>query len=172
MPNHNGDGLLPTMPPAGLSHVRTELKRRRIRTAIPPHPIQANSETTPHGHLSNALVPAHRQVHVPPSPVRVDACGRLRGLHQQEAQQRVALLADVPQPLLVTTGVLAWYHPHVAAFVRAIQLLQTPPSGQRAELVIQSWYAPLALHAAIRNFQSGARRPPSLAGGGSNYASR
>src|SRR6516162_11498126 len=115
MPTHNGDGLLPTMPPARLSHVRTELKRRRIRTAIPPHPIQANSETTPHGHLSNVLVPAHRQVHVPPSPVRVDACGRLRGLHQQEAQQRVALLADVPQPLLVTTGVLAWYHPHVRA---------------------------------------------------------
>src|SRR6202040_1403938 len=36
-------------------------------------------------------------------------------LHQQEAQQGTALLADVPQPLLASTGVLTRNHPHVGA---------------------------------------------------------
>ena len=53
---------------------------------------------------------------------------------------------------------------------RAIQLNPPSPSGRRAELVIQSRNAPLTLHAAIRNLQSGAGRPPSLAGRGRKHA--
>jgi hypothetical protein len=34
---------------------------------------------------------------------------------QQESQQGVASLADVPQPLLAGTGVLTRNHPHVRA---------------------------------------------------------
>src|SRR5215472_15176060 len=49
------------------------------------------------------------------SPLRADACGCLSCLDQQEAQQRIALFADVPQLLLASTGVLARNHPHVAA---------------------------------------------------------
>jgi hypothetical protein len=36
-------------------------------------------------------------------------------LHQQEAQQGIALLGDVPQPLLASTGVFTRNHPHVRA---------------------------------------------------------
>jgi len=115
MPIHLLRRLLHTMSGTELSHVRTELERRRIRTSVPPHPVQANPQLPPHRDLSNALVPTHRQVHVPTSPLRIASCCRLGGLHQQEAQQGVALLADVPQPLLASTGVLTRNHPHVRA---------------------------------------------------------
>ena len=115
MPNQAHDVLLHTMSGTELSHVRTELQRRRVRTSIPPHPVQANRQTSPHRDLGNALVPAHRQVHVATSPLRVDSCCRLCRLHQQESQQRISLLADVSQPLLASAGVLARNHPHIRA---------------------------------------------------------
>src|SRR2546426_9790540 len=105
MPNQVDGVLLHTMSGTELSRVRTELQRRRIRTTVSPHPVQANSQTAPQRHLGNASVPTHRQVNVATSPVRVDAGRRLRGLHQQETQQGIALLADVPQPLLAPAGV-------------------------------------------------------------------
>ena len=49
------------------------------------------------------------------SPVRMDTRRRLGRLHQQEAQQGTALFADVPQPLLASTGVLTRNQPHVRA---------------------------------------------------------
>jgi hypothetical protein len=45
----------------------------------------------------------------------MDACCCLGRLYQQKAQQRAALLADVPQPLLTSTGVLTRNHAHVRA---------------------------------------------------------
>src|SRR6266481_5458940 len=96
-----------------LSHVRTELERRRILTTIPPHPVQANRQTPSHRHLGNALVPTHRQVQVPTSPVRLDTRCCLGGLHQQEAQQGTTLLADVSQSLFSSTGVRTRNHPPV-----------------------------------------------------------
>src|SRR6204780_900372 len=115
MPHQVHDALLHAMSGTELSHVRTELERRRIRTSIPPHPVQANPQLPPHRYLGNALVSAHRQVNVSTAPVRIVAHRRLRRLHQQESQQRIALLADVPQSLLATTGVFARNHPHVVA---------------------------------------------------------
>ena len=113
MPHQVHDALLHAMSGTELSHVRTELERRRIRTSIPPHPVQAIPQLPPHRYLGNALVSAHRQVNVSTAPVRIASCCRLGGLHQQETQQGIALLADVPQPLLATTGVLAGNHAHV-----------------------------------------------------------
>src|ERR1700682_3320033 len=115
MPIHWLRRLLHTMSGTELSHVRTELKRRRILTTIPPHPVQANSKTPSPRYLGNTCVTTHRQVHVPTSPLRIASCCRLGGLHQQEAQQGIALLGDVPPPLLVSTGVLTRNHPHVGA---------------------------------------------------------
>src|SRR5260370_1351472 len=83
--------------------------------AYSPHPVHATPQLSPHRYLGNALVSTHRQVHVPTSPLRIDSCCRLGGLHQQESQQRVALFADVPQSLLLGTGVLTRNHPHVRA---------------------------------------------------------
>src|SRR5713226_7680392 len=115
MPIHLLRRLLHTMSGTELSHVRTELERRRILTSIPLHPVQANPQLPPHRYLGNALVSTHRQVNVPTSPLRIASCGRLGGLHQQEAQQGIALFADVPQPLLACTGVLTRNHPYVRA---------------------------------------------------------
>src|ERR1700693_4808893 len=126
MPIHWLRRLLHTMSGTDLSHVRTELERRRIRTTIPPHPVQANPQLPPHRYLGNALVPTHRQAHVPTSPLRMASCCRLGGLHQQEAQQGVALFADVPQPLLPGTGVLTRNHPHVRAdLLAAVESLRS-----------------------------------------------
>jgi hypothetical protein len=115
MPIHLLRRLLHTMSGTELSHVRTELQRRRIRTTVPPHPVQANPQLPPHRNLGNAFVSTHRQVHVPTSPLRTASCCRLGGLHQQETQQGVALLADVPQSLLAGTGVFTRNHAHVVA---------------------------------------------------------
>src|SRR5215469_10465007 len=86
MPIQSPGVLLPTMPGSELSRVRTELERRRIVTSVPPHPVQANPQPAPHRHLGDAPVSTHRQMYVPTPPVRVEACGRLLGLHQQVAQ--------------------------------------------------------------------------------------
>jgi hypothetical protein len=115
MPIHLLRRLLHTMSGTELSHVRTELERRRILTTIPPHPVQANSKTPSHRYLGNAFVTTHRQVHVPTSPLRIASCCRLSGLRPQEAQQGVALFADVPKPLLAGSRVLTRNHPHVRA---------------------------------------------------------
>src|SRR6266849_5488338 len=123
MPIHLLRRLLHTMSGTELSHVRTELERRRVRTTIPPHPVQANRQTPSHRYLGNALVPTHRQVHVATSPLRVGACRRLGCLDEQESQQRISLLADVSQPLLASTGVLARNH----AYVRADLLATVEP---------------------------------------------
>src|SRR6266436_3116478 len=100
MPNQVDDALLHAMSGSELSRVRTELYRRRIRTSIPPHPVQPNRQTAPHRYLGNALVPTHCQVNVPAPPVRMDTRRCLGRLHQQEAQQGIALLADMSQSLL------------------------------------------------------------------------
>src|SRR6267378_249347 len=95
MPNQVHGVLLHAMYDSELSHVRTALNGLRILAAIPPHPIQLNCHPAPQGYLGNALVPAHRQALVATSPVRMDTRRRLGRLHQQEAQQGIALLADV-----------------------------------------------------------------------------
>src|SRR5258708_20274832 len=115
MPNQVDGALLLTMSDTELSRVRTELERLRILTTIPPHPVQPYRQPSPHRYLGNTFVSTHRQVDVPTSPVRMDTRCCLGRLHQQEAQQRTALLADVPQPLFASPGVLIRNHPHIPA---------------------------------------------------------
>src|SRR5208283_5573032 len=78
-------------------------------------PIQLNRQPASHRYLGDTLVSTHRQMDVPTSPVRMDTHCYLGRLHQQKTQQGTALLANVPQPLLATTGVLARNHSHVRA---------------------------------------------------------
>ena len=116
MANQVHSALVHTMSGNELSCVRTELYGLRILPAIAPHPVQANSQTAPQCHLGDVLVPTHGQVNVATSPaVGVYACRRLRGLHEQEPRQGIALFADMPQPLLATAGVCTWNHPNVGA---------------------------------------------------------
>ena len=86
MPHQVHGVLLRAMYDSELSRVRTELYRPRILTSIPLHTVQPNRQPAPHRYLGNALVPTHRQVNVPTSPVGMDTRRRLGRLHQQEAQ--------------------------------------------------------------------------------------
>ena len=92
MPNQVRDALLHAMSGSELSRVRTEFNQLRILPMVAPHPVQPNREFPGHGHLGNAFSPAHRQMHIPTSPVGVTPCGSLRCFSQQVAQQRIALL--------------------------------------------------------------------------------
>jgi hypothetical protein len=87
----------------------------RIHTTIPPHPVQPNPQPTSHRYLRKAFVPAHCQVYVPTSPIRMNARCGFGCFHQQEALQRIALLADVSKSLLASSGLLTRNHPHVRA---------------------------------------------------------
>src|SRR6267143_7130899 len=98
-----------------LSRVRTELYQLRILPSSSPHPVQTNPQPASHGYFRDIPLPAHGQVSIATSPVRITTYRRLCCLHQQEAQQGTALLADVSQSLFAATGVLARNHPHITA---------------------------------------------------------
>jgi hypothetical protein len=90
------DGVLPhTISGTELSRVRTELYKLLIFPTPSPHPVQANPQPASHGYFCNVPLSTHGQVSIATSPVRITTHGRLCGLHQQEAQQRIALLANV-----------------------------------------------------------------------------
>jgi hypothetical protein len=69
--------------------------------------------------LAMLFASTRRQVNVPTFPVRMNARRCLGCLHQQEAQQGIALLAHVSKSLLASTGILTRDHPHVRADVFA-----------------------------------------------------
>jgi len=98
-----------------LPRVRTELQNLLVVHSLAPHPVQAHPQSARHRYLGYALFPTHGQTYVPLFPLRVFPYGTVSCFHQQEAQQRIALLTDVPQPLTAGTGVLARNEPQVAA---------------------------------------------------------
>ncbi len=133
MPNQVDDVLLHAMDVSELSRVRTEFNQLRILPIVSPHPVQPNSEFPGHGHFGNSFFPAHHQVHIPTSPVWVAPCGCLRCFSQQVAQQFIALLADVPQPLPAGTRVLARNEPGVAAKLLATRKPIRRPNDQNVD---------------------------------------
>src|SRR6202167_6243845 len=115
MPIHLDGVLLHAMSGTELSRVRTECYPLRILPTVPPHPVQPHSESSSYRHLSDVLLPTHRQVHVPSSPVRITSRRCLCCFHQQETQNRTALLGDVSQSLMAGTGVLRRNQSDIAA---------------------------------------------------------
>src|SRR6266849_2270183 len=127
MPNQVDDVLLHAMDGSELSRVRTEFNQLRILPIVSPHPVQPNTEFSGHCHFGNSFFPAHHRVQIPTSPVWVASCGCLCCFNQQEAQQCIALLADVSQPLPPGTGVLARNQPGAAAdFLAARKPIWSP----------------------------------------------
>ena len=127
MPIHWGGVLVHAMPDTELSRVRTELDPLSIFPTVPPHPVHPNRESSGHGHLGDVPLPAHRQVYVPSPPVRIPTRCGLRCCSQQETQQRAALLGDVSQPLMASTGVLARDQSDIAAdLFAALEPLRCP----------------------------------------------
>ena len=87
-----GGDLLHTMDVVGLSRVRTEFHSLLIIPLRAPHPVEHETASfLAIATLAIRLSASHRQVGIPASPVGVAPYGSLRCLHQQEAQQRVAL---------------------------------------------------------------------------------
>src|SRR5437667_3192197 len=64
--------------------------------------------------FGNPSLSSHGQVEKPAPPVGVRADRDLGRLHQQKAQQRVTLLADVAQPSPIPAGLLRRHQPHIA----------------------------------------------------------
>ena len=106
MPNHYVGDLRHTLAISGLSHVRTELPHLLVIPLLPPHPVESNREFPRHGYLGDPSLSSHGQVEKPAPPVGVSADRHLSCFHQQKAQQRVALFADVSQPSPIATGFL------------------------------------------------------------------
>src|ERR1019366_8212574 len=94
MPNHYVGDLLHTMGISGLSRVRTELSNLLVVPFLAPHPVHTNRQFPRHRHLGDLPSPPHRQVEILTAPFRVAPHRDLRRFHQQESQQRVALLAN------------------------------------------------------------------------------
>ena len=82
------------------------------------------------GHLGHAMMLGHRQTKILPVPTRIVPLGRAGRFHQQPAQQRVALLADVPQAALVGAGLLDRNQPQIAAHLLAPREPFPVPDGQ------------------------------------------
>ena len=95
MPNHYGGDLRHTMAISGLSHVRTEFLHFVVIPAAPPHPVQLDRQLAGHCHLGDLASTPHGSMKKLAAPLRIAAHRDLRGRYQQEAQQRIALLADV-----------------------------------------------------------------------------
>jgi hypothetical protein len=107
MPNHYGGDLLHTMGISGVSRVRTELLHFVVIPSAPPHPVQLDRQFPRHRDFGDLTSAAHGQVKELAAPLHLAAHRDLRGFHQQEAQQSVALLADVAESAPVSAG-LYW----------------------------------------------------------------
>jgi len=139
MPNHLDDALLHAMSGYELSRVRTEFDQLRIVPTVPPHPVQPNCKLSGHGRLGNVFVSTHCEVYIPTPPLRVTPCGCLRCFSQQVAQQCIALLADVSQPLFAGTGVFARNESGVAADLLAARKPLRRPDDQNVGHPREAW---------------------------------
>src|SRR5438445_13292382 len=114
MPNHYVGDLLRTMAISGRARVRTELFELTVIPALTPHPVQVNRQLSGHRYLRDLPSPAHRQVEELAAPLCLTAHRDLRRFHQQEAQQRIALFADVSQASPIPAGFLRRNQAHIA----------------------------------------------------------
>src|SRR5208282_2848167 len=111
MPNHYGDDLLVTMGISGLSRVRTELSEL---SALAPHPVQMHRQFSGHRHLGDLPSTTHGKTEELAAPLGLAAHRDLRRFHQQEAQQHVALLADVSESASIPAGLFRRHQTHIA----------------------------------------------------------
>ena len=106
--------LLHTIAISGLSRVRTELLHLLVVPLLAPHPVHSNGQAPGHGYFGDLAAPPHGQVKILTAPFRVAAHRDLGRLHQQEAQQRVTLFRDVPQPSPLPARLFQRHQPQIA----------------------------------------------------------
>ena len=114
MPNHYIGDLPLTIAISGLSRVRTELLGLAVVETLAPHPVQMHRQLSRHRYLGDLASPSHGEVEELAAPLLLTAYRHLRRFHQQEAQQHVALLADVSQSSPISTGLFGWNQTYVA----------------------------------------------------------
>jgi hypothetical protein len=88
------------------STLRTELLHLFVVPSAPPYPVQLDCQLPRHRYLGDLPSAPHGQVKELDVPVWIAAHRDLRCFHEQEAQQNVALLADVAQPSPVSARLL------------------------------------------------------------------
>src|SRR5437879_1218030 len=104
MPNRYVGDLLHTIGISGLSRVRTERLQLAVVAALAPHPVQMHRQLASHRYLGDLPSSAQGEVQERTAPLGLAPYCDLRRFHQQKAQQRVALLADMPQSTPIATG--------------------------------------------------------------------
>jgi hypothetical protein len=114
MPNHYGGDLLHTMGMSGLSRVRTELLHFGVIPSSTPHPVQLDRQFPRHRYLRDLPPTPQGEVKELAAPLRLAAYRDLGGFHQQKAQQRVALLAEVAQSAPISAGLFRRHQPYIA----------------------------------------------------------
>ncbi len=114
MPNHYIGDLLLTIAMSGLSRVRTELVHLAVVASLTPHPVQMYRQLPCHRYFRNLPSTPHGQVEELVAPLLVTAHRDLCRFHQQEAQQHVALLADVSQPTPISAGLFRRHQTNIA----------------------------------------------------------
>src|SRR5206468_7882475 len=97
------------------AHLHDGLTQLRIRPLFPQHQVQARGQLPGHGHLGDAAMFTHRQAAVEAFQLRIVTCRRRSRFHQQKAQKRTALFADLAQPLFSAAGIFPRNQSEVAA---------------------------------------------------------
>src|SRR5438046_849107 len=118
------------MPDPAHSLLRSELDLLRIIPTLSPPPVQPPPELAGRRHFGNAFLSTQCRVYIPTPPVRFRTHRCLRCFSQQVAQQCVALLADVSEPLPASTGVFTGNQPNVAADLLAARKPIWRPNDQ------------------------------------------
>src|SRR5271166_2575963 len=99
---------------SGLSRVRTELYELAEVSALAPHPVQMHRQFSGHRHLGDLPSTTHGNMEELAAPFGLAAHRDLRRFHQQEAQQHVALLADVSESASIPAGLFRRNQTHIA----------------------------------------------------------
>ena len=89
-----------------LSRVRTELDPLLVIPSLTHHPAQVHRQSPGHRDFGGFPSSPHHEVAILATTLRLTAHRDLRGFHQQEAQQHVALLADVSQSAPIAARLL------------------------------------------------------------------
>jgi hypothetical protein len=86
-----------TMAISGRSRVRTELFELTVIPTLTPHPVQMHRQLSSHRYFRDLPAAPHGEVKELAAPLRLTAHRDLGRFHQQEAQQWVALSADMSE---------------------------------------------------------------------------
>src|ERR1700694_817416 len=137
IPNRLLGVQLHTIACSGLSRVRTELFQLLVIPSFAPHPVQTNSKFPCYGYLGDLPSPPHRQVEILTAPFRDAAYRDLGRFHQQEAQQRVALFADMSQSSPIPARLLRRHQSQITgdllAAAKSLRLSDDQHEGQCAQ---------------------------------------